>query len=318
MPRAKPEQFKVGRRGFTEQEHVTSLMQRQPGFRRVYDYAHTGDAELISRDGQETLVMATFKTRRLAYEAADGCDASSRGQHVSFGGLDIVFEELTHRSRMDLALAELFALPLLLLLSLWVFRGLVAALMPLIVGAFTILGTFLGLRIVDEFLGISVFALNLVSALGLGLAIDYTLFVLSRYREESRRPRSGRDRAHARQRRTHRALQLANGGRAMASLCVFPLRFLYSMGIGGALHRADRRRGLADRAAGGFDRAGAADRRARAIVAHAAEPSSSRGSGERRLLVAPGAVGDAPSREQSRWPRPRCCSRSPPPSSSSG
>ena len=126
--------------------------------------------------------------------------------------------------------------PLLLLLSLWVFRGLVAAALPLVVGALTILGTFLGLRIVDEFLGISVFALNLVSALGLGLAIDYSLFVLSRYREEvaTAPRRAGPIRARLRAPGAPCSTARSRSPAAMASLCVFPLPFLYSMGLGGA------------------------------------------------------------------------------------
>ena len=117
------------------------------------------------------------------------------------------------------------------------FRGLVAAAMPLAVGALTILGTFLALRIVDEFLGISVFALNLVSALGLGLAIDYSLFVVSRYREERAAGEGAIARTLASAGRTvlYSSLTVAA---AMASLCVFPLQFLYSMGIGGASPRS--------------------------------------------------------------------------------
>jgi putative drug exporter of the RND superfamily len=217
-----------------EEKHVRELIASQPGFRRAYDYAHTGDTELISRNGRETIVLATFATRSLAYEAARRLRARLRSQRVSFGGLDIVFEELTQRARTDLERAELYAFPLLLLLSLWVFRGLVAAAMPLVVGALTILGTFLGLRIFDQFLGISVFSLNLVSALGLGLAIDYSLFVLSRYREERAAGPGAIARTLASAGRTvlYSSLTVAA---AMASLCVFPLPFLYSMGIGGAL-----------------------------------------------------------------------------------
>src|SRR6202043_783562 len=85
---------------------------------------------------------------------------------------------------MDLGKAEALAFPILFLLSLWVFRGLVAALMPLFVGTVTIMTTFFVLRIVNSFLSLSVFALNIVIGLGLGLAIDYSLFVISRYREE--------------------------------------------------------------------------------------------------------------------------------------
>jgi RND superfamily putative drug exporter len=220
-----------------QEEQVDALLRHQRGFVGSYDYASTNDSELVSRDGRESLVLATFASRKLAFRAAEHARAKLRSGGVAFGGLDVVFEELTHRSRTDLERAELYAFPLLLLLTLWVFRGLVAALLPLLVGAFTILGTFLGLRLVEEFLGLSVFALNLVSALGLGLAIDYSLFVVSRFREELRRAgdlRAAIGETFATAGRTvlYSSLTVAA---AMASLCVFPLPFLYSMGIAGVL-----------------------------------------------------------------------------------
>ena len=87
----------------------------------------------------------------------------------------------------DLRRAELIAFPLVLLLSFWVFRGVVAAFLPPLVGAGAIALTFLGLRIAVEVHSLSVFALNLVTGLGLGLAIDYSLFIVSRWREEAAR-----------------------------------------------------------------------------------------------------------------------------------
>ena len=105
------------------------------------------------------------------------------------------------------------------------------------IGGLAIVGTFLILRIASEFGSISIFALNLTTALGLGLAIDYSLFIVSRYREEIAKDGPGL----AAMRRV-----LATAGRtvffssltvaaALASLLVFPQRFLYSMGLGGAL-----------------------------------------------------------------------------------
>src|SRR5205807_2761649 len=135
----------------------------------------------------------------------------------------------------DLGRAELLAFPLIFLLSLVFFRSLVAALLPPLLGGLAIVGTFLALRIVSQFADLSVFALNLVTGLGLGLAIDYSLFIVSRYREEAASSGPGRE-----------ALQrtLATAGRtvafssltvaaAMASLLAFRVPFLYSMGIGG-------------------------------------------------------------------------------------
>jgi RND superfamily putative drug exporter len=224
-----PEQRKAAR--------VAALLQRQPGFQRLIDYPATHNPTLVSRDGQQTLVLAAFAKQSQAYDAAQRLRAQLRGHRVLFGGRDVTFEHISHRTSSDLATAELLAFPLLLLLSIWVFRGLVAAALPPLIGALAIVASFLGLRLVNQFDGLSIFAVNLVTGMGLGLSIDYSLFIVARYREEVARVTTIR----VALRRT-----LLTAGRtvlfscltvaaAMASLTVFPLRFLYSMGIGGML-----------------------------------------------------------------------------------
>jgi uncharacterized membrane protein YdfJ with MMPL/SSD domain len=217
--------------------HVVALLSRQPGFQRALDYPATHLPVLVSRNGRETLVLAAFASRERSAAAVEHVRPQLAGSGVRLGGNDVAFAEINKRTSSDLARAEMFALPILLLLSFWVFRGLIAAALPLLVGGFAIVITFLLLRLIDQFAGLSVFAVNLVTGVGLGLGIDYSLFILSRYREELAR---GLD-THAAIRRT-----LQTAGRtvmfgsltvagALASLLVFPLRFLYSMGIGGAL-----------------------------------------------------------------------------------
>ena len=97
--------------------------------------------------------------------------------------------------------------------------------------------TFLGLRLLSGPIDISVFALNLVTGLGLGLAIDYSLFIVSRYREELARHGPGRDALVATLNTAGRTVLFSSltVAAALASLLVFPQRFLYSMGIGGVL-----------------------------------------------------------------------------------
>lgn len=156
---------------------------------------------------------------------------------VLLGGAAVAGSQISELVQRDLLRSELIAFPLLLLLSFWVFRGVVAALLPPLVGAVTVAGTLLVLRGVVELTQVSIFALNLVTGLGLGLAIDYSLLVVSRYREELECSGPGLEAL----RRT-----LATAGRtilfsaltvaaALAALMVFPQRFLYSMGIGGIL-----------------------------------------------------------------------------------
>ncbi|HTE60128.1 MAG TPA: MMPL family transporter, partial [Solirubrobacteraceae bacterium] len=116
-------------------------------------------------------------------------------------------------------------------------RGLVAALLPLGVGMLTVLSTFLLMRGVNEIEPMSVFALNLIIGLGLGLAIDYSLFVVSRFREEVERGQGTADALAATMRTAGRTVLFSSAtvAAALAALLVFPQRFLYSMGIGGIL-----------------------------------------------------------------------------------
>jgi uncharacterized membrane protein YdfJ with MMPL/SSD domain len=118
---------------------------------------------------------------------------AGRDDDVIAGGAAEANPAVGEQVSEDLARAELIAFPVLFLLSLWVFHGVVAGLLPLGVGLLTIMGTFLTLRLVDEATLLSIFALNLTIALGLGLAIDYSLFVVSRFREELERGQEVRD-----------------------------------------------------------------------------------------------------------------------------
>lgn len=228
---------------------VAGLLATQPGFQRALYYDESGRAGanarlpvLVSRDGRRTLLLAAFSSQqRSAAAVADIrprlAALGSEGRGVLLGGNDVAFQELNKRTSSDLRTAEMFAFPILLLLSFWVFRGLVAAALPLLVGGFAIVVTFLLLRLLDQFLGLSIFAVNLVTGVGLGLGIDYSLFILSRYREELA---AGRDAPDAIARTLNTAGRTILYGSltvagALASMLVFPLRFLYSMGIGGAL-----------------------------------------------------------------------------------
>jgi uncharacterized membrane protein YdfJ with MMPL/SSD domain len=133
--------------------------------------------------------------------------------------------------------AEMLAFPLLLLLSLLFFRSGVAALLPLMIGALAIVGTFLLLRLANEAVDVSIFALNLTTGLGLGLAIDYSLFVVSRYREEIAKSGPGLAAMRRTMNTAGRTVLFSSltVAAALASLMVFPQRFLYSMGLGGTL-----------------------------------------------------------------------------------
>jgi uncharacterized membrane protein YdfJ with MMPL/SSD domain len=219
--------------------HVTRRISRERTVARVSSFYETHDRAMVSRDGRSQYVAAYFKpvSDKTQQEAADRLDDAFAGLHgVKLGGAAAARADVNRIVEEDLRRAEMLAFPLLFLLSLVFFRSLVAAALPLLVGGFAIVGTFLVLRIASEFAEVSIFALNLTTGLGLGLAIDYSLFMVARYREEVAKNGPG---AEALQR------TLATAGRtvffssltvmaALASLLVFPQRFLYSMGLGGA------------------------------------------------------------------------------------
>jgi uncharacterized membrane protein YdfJ with MMPL/SSD domain len=230
---------------------VAAAIHQDPTVTRTLSYYSTGSRAFVSRDGRSTYVAAFFR------KVSDN-DASNAAKRllervqkpptVLLGGPAISGQQLGSEVGKDLGKAEGLAFPILFLLSLFVFRGVVAALMPLFVGAITVMSTFLILRIVNSFVSLSQFALNIVIGLGLGLAIDYSLFVVSRYREErakiAREGASAEQLAAAEQEALHRAIQMA--GRtiayssvtvalALASLCVIPTPFMFSMGLGGAI-----------------------------------------------------------------------------------
>ena len=192
----------------------------------------------VSRDGSATFVAARVRTGAKEKDVVEDVQDALRGQEgVTVGGTATANVAVGRVVEEDLRTSEALAFPILFVLSLWFFRGLIAAALPLLVGGLAIALTFLGMRIASELTTLSVFSLNLVTGLGLGLAIDYSLIVVSRYREEIARDGAG----PAALRRT-----LTSAGRtvmfssltvaaAIATLLLFPQRGLYSMAVGGAM-----------------------------------------------------------------------------------
>jgi uncharacterized membrane protein YdfJ with MMPL/SSD domain len=206
----------------------------------VSGYYDTGSRAFVSRDGQSTYFAVALKAtedKELQEVGDEIADQLSEHPGVVVGGFAVAQEQVNKQVEEDLKKAEMLAFPLLFVLSLLFFRSLVASVLPLMIGGLAIVGTFVILRVASEFGSISIFALNLTTALGLGLAIDYSLFIVSRYREEIAKSGPGLEAMRR---------VLATAGRtvffssltvaaALASLLVFPQRFLYSMGLGGSL-----------------------------------------------------------------------------------
>jgi RND superfamily putative drug exporter len=219
---------------------VESELRAVPGVVSVVSVADGGPAaeRLVSADGKSTYLAATLDSAADEDETLAALEQSfDDSAGVTLGGTLLANEQLSEQISRDLGRAETLAFPLLILLSFLFFRGFRAALMPLVIGMVTIFTTFLLLRGINEINELSIFCLNLVIGLGLGLAIDYTLFLLTRYREELDRSGPGvqaiRDTMTTAGRTV--AFSAVTVALALATLTVFPLNFLQSMGIGGAV-----------------------------------------------------------------------------------
>lgn len=146
-------------------------------------------AALKSVDGTRALIFASVEGTQnevltRSGELAEKYRGAADGIEVLVGGTGPLFAEMTETIESDLATAELIAFPLTGILLVLIFGSLVAASLPLLMGGLAIVGTLAILQVISGVTEVSIFALNLTTALGLGLAIDYSLFVVSRFREE--------------------------------------------------------------------------------------------------------------------------------------
>ena len=204
--------------------------------------AYVGNVTTIPAEDGRSLVLGAQLTTTDIEDEGGLADESVRERvtsetlDVRYGGFAPSFNEVNDQTREDLTNAELIAFPILAVLLLIVFRGAVAAAVPLIIGVLSILGTLLTLRVMAAFVDTSLFALNIATALSLGLAVDYALLMVSRYREEVERVGPTRE-AHRRTVATAGRAALFSGltvAGAMAALVLMPQRFLYSVGVAGA------------------------------------------------------------------------------------
>jgi RND superfamily putative drug exporter len=219
---------------------VAQELRTSPDIASVASFYDTHDPAMVSRDRRSTYVIAYFKPKsdkQLQDDAQQIQHRFASQDDVELGGQAIVNAQSDSQVGRDLARAELLAFPIIFLLSLLFFRSLVAALLPPLLGGMAIIATFFALRVVAGFADISVFALNLVTGLGLGLAIDYSLFIVSRYREEASVSGFGAEALRRTLNTAGRTIMFSSVtvAVALAALAIFPQRFLYSMGIAGAL-----------------------------------------------------------------------------------
>ncbi|MFI7148283.1 MMPL family transporter [Nonomuraea sp. NPDC050022] len=204
--------------------------------RKLATYWTTGAKELMSTDEHATYALITLKGAKQQAYAAIKDRLPVANLQVQVGGSVPLLKELNDQTAADLARAEAISMPVLLVLLVVVFGSVVAAGLPLLVGLFAVLGALVLLRLLTEVTEVSVFSLNVVTMLGLGLAVDYSLFVLNSFREQIR---SGAPTQEAVVR------TMATAGRTVAfsgltvatsllGLLLFPQMFLRSIGLGAA------------------------------------------------------------------------------------
>ncbi|MGX7695484.1 MMPL family transporter [Gordonia polyisoprenivorans] len=195
---------------------------------------------LLSKDKSSALIVTTLAggendAPRYAEELAQRYSGTREGITIRAGGQAMVFHDVNAQTTRDLAVAEAIAIPISFLVLIVVFGGVVAALLPILVGVVAIVATFAMLRVIGSMTDVSIFALNLTTAMGLALAIDYTLLMVTRYREELA---AGRDT------RSAIAVMMQTAGRtvtfsgvtvalSLCALAIFPMYFLRSFAYAG-------------------------------------------------------------------------------------
>ena len=227
-------------------ESVSNVISGLPkgSTQRVTTWYQTPSPTLISGDQHATRVIISLsgttqdEKGTLFDQVRPHLDA--KGLSTSVGGAWAVFRDVNKHVSADITRAEAISMPIVVLLCLVFFGSVAAALMPAFVGVVAIVGAFALVRAITMGTEVSIFSINVITLIGLGLAIDYALFVVSRFREElAKYPGTEREHVNAAITTT-----MATAGRtvlfsglivaaSLASLLIFPQSFLRSMGYGG-------------------------------------------------------------------------------------
>ncbi|MEU6564537.1 MMPL family transporter [Nocardia nova] len=226
----------------TRADDIVTALRRDPAVEAVVspwtDPERGGG--LISRDGRTGLIVATVRgdddsAPKAAHAIAEKLTGSRDGVTVRAGGQSIVFYEANTRAAHDLEIAEAIAMPLCFLLLMWFLRSAIAAAIPIVVGMVSIVGTLAILYALTFVVQLSVFAMNLTSAIGLALAIDYPLLIISRFREEIAGGRSRSEAIAVAVRRAGRAVAFSGLTVAIGviGMAFFPMSFLRSIAYAG-------------------------------------------------------------------------------------
>jgi len=204
----------------------------------VLSYYDTQSTSLVATDNRSTYALVRFTDtadKRSSYAAILNSLPQNGPLKISLGGFVAADEQFSNQVSSDLARTEIITFPVIAILLVIVFGGLVATVLPLIVGGIAIAGALAILRLMTNFTQISVYAVNIVTVLGLGLAIDYALFIVTRFREELAIDDTDVRGALQRTMSTAGRTVFFSGltvSMSLLGLTLFPILFLRSMGIG--------------------------------------------------------------------------------------
>jgi RND superfamily putative drug exporter len=234
--------------GLTKPESVAAATKLEqeiksiPGVESTLSYWSAGGApSLKSSDGNSAFLFIYSKSveweaiESLGEQVGKKYDGNYENLRIYASGTGVFASAINKKIADDIKLSEAISIPLTFILLVFVFGGLVASGMPLLVGVSAILGSFLVMYLLTLFTGVSIFALNLITGLGLGLGIDYSLLIVNRFREELHAGKSV-DEAIKRTVSTAGKTVFYSGLTiviTLASLMLFPLMFLKSFGYAG-------------------------------------------------------------------------------------
>jgi RND superfamily putative drug exporter len=219
---------------------LTDDLKKEPTVDNVVSYWDSPGPALASKDGTKVLVLAHVKgseneTTDRAKTLIDRYTGDRGALDVRAGGAAAVNNDVTSQVTRDLALAEAIAVPITMILLVLAFGSLVAAVLPLVIGLIAVMGTFAELYVLGSLTDVSVFAVNITTALGLGLGIDYALLLVNRFREHLSAGEEVADALRRTVRTAGRTIAFSAGtvAAALAALLVFPQFFLRSFAYAG-------------------------------------------------------------------------------------
>ncbi|MDT4937945.1 MAG: putative drug exporter of the superfamily [Pseudonocardiales bacterium] len=193
-----------------------------------------------SKDGRAALVVLRVAgddntVQHRADDIIAPLEGTKDGVTVRAGGIAAAVRRVNDLTKSDLTKSEMIAIPITVLVLIWVFGSFVAALLPLAIGLTSIVGTMAILRLLAMATDVSVYALNMTTAMGLALAIDYSLFVVSRFREEVRNGVDPDEAIRITSRTAGRTVLFSalTVGLSLAAMLVFPVYFLRSFAYAG-------------------------------------------------------------------------------------